>query len=252
MDYLKPPPSRPTAHPHSQPQPRPQPPPRAPVHSHSTATISDTATFQGTHPITIGVGSIVHPRAKLYSFDGPITIGDACIISEKCVLGLPPAQHSHVAAQIGLRNGQDQEIRVSASVTLAPGVTVFPGVTVCSAASVESLAVLRNGCVVGSHARVCAGCEVAVDVRIPEWVVVWGGVGRPLQRRRRARGKKSSPVVVAAAAAAASQGQDQDAAATAATATLEGKVIEEARLVVLQRERETLTKLVAAGNTRKK
>ncbi|PLN84707.1 trimeric LpxA-like protein [Aspergillus taichungensis] len=248
MDYLKPPPARPTA----QPQPRPQPPPRAPVHAHSTATISDTATFQGTHPISIGVGSIIHPRAKLYSFDGPITIGDACIISEKCVLGLPPAQHSHVAAQIGLRNGQDHEIRVSASVTLAPGVTVFPGVTVCSAASVESLAVLRNGCVVGSHARVCAGCEVAADVRIPDWVVVWGGVGRPMQRRRRARGKKSSPVVAAAAAAAAaaSQGQDQDA--VAAAATLEGKVIEEARLVVLQRERETLTKLVAAGNTRKK
>ena len=62
---------------------------KPPVDLHPSCVIEGTAQLTGTHLIRIGANTIVHPRARLNSTHGPITIGEGCIISERCLIQPP-------------------------------------------------------------------------------------------------------------------------------------------------------------------
>ena len=53
-----------------------------------TAVISDVATLSGSHLITIGDNTVLHPRCKINAANAEVTIGKACIIGERCSIGL--------------------------------------------------------------------------------------------------------------------------------------------------------------------
>ena len=55
----------------------------------SSILIADTAQLTGAHPIRIGHNTVLHPRCRLNSALGPITIGDHCILNERTVLAAP-------------------------------------------------------------------------------------------------------------------------------------------------------------------
>jgi dynactin-6 len=70
--------------------------PAAPVAKPPTSlapsiAISDKASLVGTNLITIRGDTIVHPHAKLISTHGPVTVGSACILSERSTIGLQTA-----------------------------------------------------------------------------------------------------------------------------------------------------------------
>lgn len=77
---------------------------------------------------------------------------------------------------------------------------------------------------------------------MPEWTVVYGsGVG---QRRKRARAaREPAPAVVIAA---------QVAGIAVPAPAPEGKIIEDARLMVLQKEREVLGRMIVPAGAGKK
>ncbi|KAF8244174.1 hypothetical protein K440DRAFT_605317 [Wilcoxina mikolae CBS 423.85] len=52
----------------------------------STILISEGVQLTGTHPIHIGDHTVLHPRCRLNSTLGPITIGDYCILNERTLL----------------------------------------------------------------------------------------------------------------------------------------------------------------------
>lgn len=58
-----------------------------------TCIIADAAVLTGKHPIIISSNAILHPRARIVSTHGPVTIGEGCIVSEKASVGLlnPPS-----------------------------------------------------------------------------------------------------------------------------------------------------------------
>ena len=241
--YLKPP----SAHPHAHlPQriPTASSSPRAPVTAHATATIAETVVFQGTHPITIGAETVIHPRARIYSFDGPAIIGEGCIISEKSTIGAAPLSSPVSSPAIGgpgpVGGREGVPTRISHSVTIAPLATVLPGAHIHSSVTIDSLATIDRRANIGAHSKVCATCHVPAKAVIRDWTVVWGSGAGFGQRRKRA--------TKAAKNAGAVQGQGQGQ-------VLEGKVIEDARLVVLKKEREALVKLIgasAAGSGRRR
>ncbi|KAJ5296052.1 hypothetical protein PENANT_c021G08439 [Penicillium antarcticum] len=231
-------------------------PPKAPVKADVTATIADTVVFQGTYPVTIGAGTVVHPRARFYAYEGPIYVGDSCVISEKAVIGAAPSPSSRSASPsrtadpntspesgTGTNSKKEAVTRISYFVTVGPLSTIEPGAHVHSSASIEALAIIRRGADVGSHSKVCSGVEVAANGPVGEWFVVWGS--GPGQRRKRARGAKAmSPAVI---------GASQITQAPLPAPAPEGRVIEDARLMVLQKEREVLARmLIPAAGGRKK
>ena len=63
-------------------------PAKPPTTIPSSAVISETATLTGRHHITIGSNTVIHPRCKILSNNGPVIIGAGCIISERSVVGL--------------------------------------------------------------------------------------------------------------------------------------------------------------------
>lgn len=62
--------------------------PKPPTSLASTLVIADNASLTGTHLITLGSNTVVHPRTKLSSAFAPIKIGNGCIISERASIGL--------------------------------------------------------------------------------------------------------------------------------------------------------------------
>lgn len=227
--YLKPPPSgststqrqRVSSSSHQQQHSGPAPPPRAPVSVHSTTTVSETATFHGIYPITIGSGTVIHPRARLYSFEGPIQIGDGCIIGEKTLIGdNEPNSSSSTDASGGILT------RISSSVVIGPQSTIRTGSYIRSAAVVDSLAIINRNATIGSHTKICSSCEIAEGATVEDWIVIWAtatGVGQ--RKRRRFVGP-----------AAEEQGHSHRPNA---------KRVEDARLLVLHKEREGLAKMIS-------
>lgn len=235
MATLKPPPN---THRSSSPS-TPTGPPKAPVKADATVTIADTAVFQGPHPVTIGPGTIIHPRAKFYTYEGPIYVGDGCVISEKVVIGAAPSASSSTLPS----NSKESVTRLSYFVTIGPQSTIHPGAHIHSSATVEALVTINRDADIASHAKVCSGCVIPARGKVDEWVVVWGsGIG---QRRKRARDARVPPPAVVVAA--------QVAQTPVPGAAPEGKLIEDARLMVLQKEREVLARMIVpAGAARKK
>lgn len=211
--------------------------PRAPLSIHPSSVVADTAVLQGTYQIAIGAGSVIHPRARLYSFEGPLVIGDGCIIGEKSVIGSPPpSAGSPTSPTSPSSEGGGVATRLSSSVTIAPLATILPGAYVRSSAVIDSLATVNRNAVVGAHSKVCSGCEVAENGRIDDWTVVWGsGVGFGQRRRKRVVGTVTTSSI--------SKGDVPD-----------GRVVEDARLLVLHKEKEGLVKLIgmSAGGSRKR
>ncbi|KAL3444106.1 hypothetical protein BJX65DRAFT_188711 [Aspergillus insuetus] len=265
-NLLRPPPHhRPSTQSHSQPSsgsstPKPALPP---ITASSSATIAESVLFQGSFPVTIGRGTIIHPRARIYSSAGPVVIGNECIISEKCVLGTAPGTGTVVSSTMmtGNRNkenqrggqttgggGEDGAIQISSSVTIGPMASVAAGVTIHSGAVVETAAVINQNVDIGAHSKICARAEISAGARIREWAVVWGaGKGVGLRRRVRVQGGKVNPIV---------QSLNGDGAAAVGDKAeeggiLEGRIIEDARLLGMRREREALARFIGASKGRR-
>ncbi|EEP80553.1 predicted protein [Uncinocarpus reesii 1704] len=202
---------------------------RPPLSVHPTATISETAYFQGKHPISIGAGTVIHPRAKLLSYEGPISVGEGCIIGEKSVIGGPQAapSASEPPSTNETRSSGSAVTIIENSVLVGPLATIHSGSHIHSFAAIDASSFLGRRVRIGRHAKVCSLCRIPEDGAVEDWIVVWGGGagGMGLQRRKRANGRGNEGNV----------------------AGLNGRSVENARLVVLSKERETLTKLIGIG-----
>jgi dynactin-6 len=62
--------------------------PKPPTSLSRTLVIAEHASLTGSYLISLGSNTVVHPRAKLNSTYGPITVGNNCIISERSMIGL--------------------------------------------------------------------------------------------------------------------------------------------------------------------
>ncbi|PGG99071.1 hypothetical protein AJ79_08705 [Helicocarpus griseus UAMH5409] len=228
-----------TTNPHRQPpssRPSTTPSYRPPLTIHPAATVPDSTSFQGTYPITIGAGTVIHPRTKFLSFDGPIRVGDGCIIGEKSVIGGPQTSPSPSPSP------DAPTTMLENSILIGPLTTISAGTTISDAATVDTSAILGRRVRVGKHAKVCPSCCIPDDGVVDDWTVIWGGTagglgegggaggntGSRLQRRRRANGGQ--------------QQGDEDSGGG-----FGGAAVEKGRLGVLEREREGLTKLIGAG-----
>lgn len=235
---------------------------------HPSATIADTALLHGTYQISIGAGVVVHPRARLYSYDGPIMIGDGCVIGEKSTIGsattLSSSNHSPAMTTNNNASTTDEmssspprpsaaevtgvTTRLSSSVIIAPFATVLSGAHIRSAAVIESLAIVHRYTSVGAHSKVCSGCEIPESSVVDDWTVVWGPGGAAGQmRRKRTVGRKLSSSGGAPGTMGKQPRGRNDADHDNDKTLPDGKMVEDARLIVLQKERESLAKMIGSS-----
>lgn len=156
------------------------------------------------------------------------------MVGEKCVIGPPPdANGTGVGAGAGAGEGstttdtsEEKGITIADSVTISPLSTIHPGSTVEEAAVIDTLATIGRRARIGAHTKVCAGCAVPEGASVGDWMVVWGPADKLGRRKRRV---------------------------PTAPAGLDGRIVEESRLMVLSKEREALSRLlVPTGASRKR
>lgn len=111
-------------------------PARPPTSIHATAIISDKAVLTGSHLISVGANTVIHPFAKLDSSFGEVKIGEGCIVAERAVVGLA----SEGSEGNGVTIGDSVSIETSAVVEAE---SVGKGSVVCV------MAVLGRGCKIG-------------------------------------------------------------------------------------------------------
>lgn len=107
------------------------PAPKPPARIHPTSVISEAASLTGTHPIVIGSNSVIHPRAKLISTNGPVTIGDYCIISERAVIAAPDQDGLEIENYVSVEtNAVVEARRIGEGTSVEVGVKIGKGAVV--------------------------------------------------------------------------------------------------------------------------
>jgi carbonic anhydrase/acetyltransferase-like protein (isoleucine patch superfamily) len=168
-----PPPSSTESHPRATPSaPAPSaavPGSKPPLEIHPAAHFDPQAYVQGTYPITLGANVIVHPRARLVSVHGPLTIGAGTVISERCIIGGPALDSK---ARLPPPPEVPLQTTIGQNVVFHASAEVQAGASLDDACLVESRVVIKKGVRVGKHSKICAGC--IVDRSVGDWAVVWG------------------------------------------------------------------------------
>ncbi|KAL4808253.1 hypothetical protein BDV18DRAFT_158362 [Aspergillus unguis] len=217
----------------------PRPPP-AKISADPSATISDSVYMCGPYQIYISKGAVIHPRTRICASEGPIRIGEGCVINEKAIVGTyppPPPPKTGTGTNADGKpegNGEENAIVLSTNAVIGSQTLVHPGVKVHSGAVVDSQVVVGRGAEVGAHSKICARTELSPGARVKEWVVVFGGgKGGGVRTRAKARGKVVSPF----AGANVIDGK-------AFEGVMEGSFAEDARLLSIKRERDALARLI--------
>jgi Carbonic anhydrases/acetyltransferases, isoleucine patch superfamily len=121
--------------------------PKPPVHFTSSISIADSAILIGTGLITIHSESVIHPRAKLDSTLGRVSVGRRCIIHERATLGAAPTPP--LPSMPIVRGGEGMSVALGDYVIVEVGATVEGGETV-----------IAEGTLIGVGARVGAGAKI--------------------------------------------------------------------------------------------
>jgi len=145
--------------------------PKPPTSLAPSLVIADLASLTGTHLITLGAKSVVHPRGRLNSTYAPITVGSNCILSERSSIGFqsPPL------------TDQEQGVVIGDFVVIESG-AVIEAKKIGDGSLIEVNAKIGKGAVLGKHCKIGPLCEVAEGDELPEYTVVYGNGMRRIDR----------------------------------------------------------------------
>jgi len=144
-------------------------PPKPPTSLAPSLVIAEQASLTGTHLITLGSNTVVHPRAKLNSAYAPITVGGNCVICERSSIGFHSETPDSERQGVVIENGVVVEVGAVVEAKLVGEGTV-----------IEVQAKIGKGAVLGKHCKIGPLCEVADEEVIPDFTVVYGNGMRRL------------------------------------------------------------------------
>ncbi|RKF59947.1 Dynactin subunit 6 [Erysiphe neolycopersici] len=136
-----------------------------------TLTISEQASLTGKKLISIGSNTVIHPRCKLNSTYGSIAIGNCCIISERCRIGLQSEPSRAEADKLVIENG----------VMVETGAIVEAS-RIGEGSVIEINSKIGKGAILGKYCKIGPFCEVADGEVIPSYTVIFGTGQRRLDQ----------------------------------------------------------------------
>lgn len=173
--------------------------PKAPVNFSSSITIADSALLTGSHTINISSESVVHPRAKLDSSHGRITIGRRCIVNERVNIGAASADPTPSESRDGVVIGDYAAVEVGAVIEsggtmIGEGCQVGVGSRIGRGAKLGKVSRRRDNsftrsgrglmCVCASqHCVLTPKTVIPPGEVVPDFTVVYSNGTRRLDRR---------------------------------------------------------------------
>ncbi|KAF2431639.1 hypothetical protein EJ08DRAFT_171969 [Tothia fuscella] len=143
-------------------------PPKPPTSIHPTAIIANHALLIGTHLITIGAHTVIHPYARIISTEGPVTIGDGCVIWEKATVGMMGGDSSSDGDEGVLETKLDDNVVIESCATVGMGAVLGDGCVV------EGFGVVEGGATLGRRCQVQAFARVKAKEVLTEHTIVLG------------------------------------------------------------------------------
>jgi dynactin-6 len=124
--------------------------------------IAQHAQLTGTHPVTVGANTVLHPGCKISSAFAPVVLGEGVVIYERARVGLGTGDNADADIRRSsgvVRSGEGSSIRSERTV-LGNNVVVETGAVVEAyelgeGCVVEVGAVVGRGCIIG---KVCCLC----------------------------------------------------------------------------------------------
>ncbi|KAK9770251.1 putative Trimeric LpxA-like protein [Seiridium cardinale] len=154
--------------------PRVQPGPKAPVNFSPSITIADTAILTGSHTINVSSESVVHPRSRLDSTRGRVTVGRRCIVHERVHIGAAGSDPTPASFGVLLEDYVTVEVAAvieSGETTIAEGTVVGIG------------ARIGRGAKIGKHCTITAKSVVQPGEVLPDYTVLYTNGTRRTDRR---------------------------------------------------------------------
>ncbi|KAI0015058.1 trimeric LpxA-like protein [Xylariomycetidae sp. FL0641] len=157
--------------------------PKAPANLSSSVTIADSAILTGHHTINVSSESVIHPRAKLDSTNGRITIGRRCIVHERTNIGAAatmvpaiPGAESEPKPRDGVVIGDYAAVEV--------GATIESGGTMIGEGSVVGVNCrVGRGASLGKHCTLTPLSTVRPGEKVPDFTVVYANGTRRHDKR---------------------------------------------------------------------
>jgi len=169
--------------------------PKPPVQFSSSVTIAESAVLTGSHPIVVHSESVIHPRARIESLGGRISVGRRCIVHERSTLGAVGV--SGRIAEKAVTLGDYVTVEVGASIE-AGDTVIGDGTTVGVQAKVGAGAVIGKVCLYcdrtlswiiiswlirTQHCTLTPHTEIAAGEAIPDFTVVYSNGVRRKDKR---------------------------------------------------------------------
>ncbi|KAI1268180.1 trimeric LpxA-like protein [Xylariaceae sp. FL1019] len=150
--------------------------PKAPANFSSSITIADSAQLAGNHTINISSESVVHPRAKLDSANGRITIGRRCVLHERTSIGAASTNPTPSESRDGVVVGDYATIEVGAVIE-SGGTYIGDGCSIGVGSRVG------KGAKLGKHCVLTPKSVVAPFDTVPDYTVIYSNGTRRLDKR---------------------------------------------------------------------
>lgn len=153
-------------------------PAKSPTTISSSAVISETATLTGRHHITIGSNTVIHPRCKILSNNGPVIIGSGCIISERSVVGLSISPAERLSEK-----DESLQIVIGDSVVIEIGAKVEARI-VDEGSCIGVNSHVSPGVVIGKYCRLGPLSTIATGEVLADRTVMYGGTQRRIDHHK--------------------------------------------------------------------
>ncbi|KAL1869698.1 hypothetical protein VTK73DRAFT_3035 [Phialemonium thermophilum] len=148
--------------------------PKPPVQFSSSITIADSAILTGSHLIAISSESVIHPRARLDSLGGPISIGRRCIVHERSLLGAMGSEGRIT----------EKAVTIGDYATIDVGAVVEAEDTVIGEGSVVGVGCkIGRGAIIGKYCTITPKTIIAPGETIPDLTVVYSNGLRRQDKR---------------------------------------------------------------------
>ncbi|KAI9714430.1 MAG: hypothetical protein M1820_000391 [Bogoriella megaspora] len=142
---------------------------KPPTEISPSAVIADKAILSGTHMITIGTNSVIHPYAKIVSNYGPVTIGDNVVINEKAIVGQAPHDESS-NVDTGVYDGVIIEDNVNIGSS-----SVVEASVVGEGSTIDVEAKVGTGATIGKFCKLSVKSVVAAGGTVQDYITVSHG-----------------------------------------------------------------------------
>ncbi|KAH8725066.1 trimeric LpxA-like protein [Phaeosphaeriaceae sp. PMI808] len=150
--------------------------------------IAQHAQITGTHAITLGPNTVLHPHSKISSALAPVVLGEGVVVYERAKVGLGMGPGLDADSKRSSMASSRSSAPIRSEGTLLGRNVVIESNAIVEAAEVgegsviEVGAILGRGCVIGRYCTISPSSIVLPNTNLPDYTVVYAGCEKRIDK----------------------------------------------------------------------